>query len=146
MRKVGKPDIYRVDNQDEHYLVIVDNMVSPVVLRVARWPGISCYILVLVGAAGQFLCHQRVSPVIAYQPPDIVVQMNLDLLYQATELTGDNRYADIATTQAERMIQGFIRPDGTTYHVVDYGKDGSSMNGMTHQGELEASSCTVEVG
>lgn len=27
MRRVGEPDIWRTDNQDEHFLVIIDNMV-----------------------------------------------------------------------------------------------------------------------
>lgn len=61
--------------------------------------------------------------------------MNLDLLYLATQLTGDKKYADIATAQAERMTQTHIRPDGTTYHVVDFGRDGSSPQGMTAQGK-----------
>lgn len=29
MVKIGKPDIYRLDNTHEHYLVIVDNLVRP---------------------------------------------------------------------------------------------------------------------
>lgn len=61
--------------------------------------------------------------------------MNLDLMYLATELTGDMKYADIATAQAERMGQTHVRPDGTTYHVVDHGSDGSNPQGMTAQGE-----------
>lgn len=27
MRKVGEPDVWRKDNQDEHFLVIIDNLV-----------------------------------------------------------------------------------------------------------------------
>lgn len=30
MRKVGWPDIWRKDNMQEHFLVIIDNMVSKV--------------------------------------------------------------------------------------------------------------------
>lgn len=60
--------------------------------------------------------------------------MNLDLLYQATELTGDKKYADIATRQAEKMQVGHIRPDSTTFHVVDYGSDGNVKWQGTHQG------------
>lgn len=60
--------------------------------------------------------------------------MNLDLMYLATELTGDAKYATVASTQAETMIRTHIRADGTTYHVVDLGRDGSAPKGMTAQG------------
>lgn len=29
MRKANMPDLWRDDNLDEHYLVIIDNLVSP---------------------------------------------------------------------------------------------------------------------
>ncbi|BEI83675.1 hypothetical protein CcaverHIS002_0402790 [Cutaneotrichosporon cavernicola] len=91
MVRVGEPDVWRLDNQDEHYLVIIDNM------------------------------------------------MNLDLMYLATELTGDPKYAAIATRQAEMMQAAHVRPDGTTYHVVDF-TDGSAHKGYTCQG-YEDESC-----
>lgn len=62
--------------------------------------------------------------------------MNLDLMYLATELTGDAKYAELATHQAAIMQRTHIRPNGTTYHVVDFGSDGSDPKGMTSQGEL----------
>ncbi|ORY35085.1 Six-hairpin glycosidase-like protein [Naematelia encephala] len=88
MRKVGEPDIWRLDNQQEHFLVIIDNMAS----------------------------------------------MNLDLLYMATELTGDTSYADIATQQAHKSLKAHVRPDYTTNHVVDFNRDGTVKKCMTHQG------------
>lgn len=35
MKRVGEPDVWRLDNQDEHFLVIIDTMVRPSPLRVA---------------------------------------------------------------------------------------------------------------
>lgn len=46
--------------------------------------------------------------------------MNLDLLYQATALTSDPKYAAAATSQADITAKTFIRDDCTTYHVVDF--------------------------
>ncbi|WVR03574.1 hypothetical protein IAU60_000566 [Kwoniella sp. DSM 27419] len=63
---------YTEDRKDQHYLVIIDNM------------------------------------------------MNLDLLYEATQLTGDERYAAIATKQAEKSLTSHVRKDYTTYHVVNF--------------------------
>lgn len=62
--------------------------------------------------------------------------MNLDLMYLATEITGDSKFAEIADSQAEHMSRTHVRSNGSTYHVVDYGKDGSDPKGMTAQGEL----------
>lgn len=65
--------------------------------------------------------------------------MNLDLLYLASELTGDAHYATIATRQADKSLTAHIRPDGTTYHVVDFNQDGSVKKSMTHQGYSDES-------
>ena len=44
--------------------------------------------------------------------------MNLSLLYWATEHTGDPRYRLIAQHHADTVMRNFIRPDGTTEHIV----------------------------
>jgi len=62
--------------------------------------------------------------------------MNLDLLYLATELTGDENYTRIANLQAEKSMKTHIRPDGTTFHVVNVDQTtGEVIERMTHQGE-----------
>lgn len=62
--------------------------------------------------------------------------MNLDMLYEATRLTGDQRYADAATRQAETCRHTHVRADFTTYHVVNIDQNtGKILNGMTAQGE-----------
>lgn len=61
--------------------------------------------------------------------------MNLDLMFMASELTGNSQYAAIAEEQAEIMMSSHVRPDYTTYHVVDFNQDGTIKSHMTHQGE-----------
>lgn len=46
--------------------------------------------------------------------------MNLELLYFASKVTGDTRYAKIATTHAETTAKNQLREDYSNYHVVDY--------------------------
>jgi hypothetical protein len=64
--------------------------------------------------------------------------MNLDLLYLATELTGNENYSRIANLQAEKSMKTHIRPDDTTFHVVNVDqKTGEVIERMTHQGKLD---------
>lgn len=44
--------------------------------------------------------------------------MNLSLLYWATEQTGDPRFSLIAQHHADTVIRHFIRPNGTSEHIV----------------------------
>ena len=44
--------------------------------------------------------------------------MNIPLLYQATELTGDPRYKLIAMCHADTSIKHFLREDGSCNHIV----------------------------
>jgi hypothetical protein len=62
-------------------------------------------------------------------------QMNLDFLYEATEMTGGPRYVAAANSQADMTEQTCIRDDGTTYHVVDFDPhSGKVLKRFTHQG------------
>ncbi|KAG2188669.1 hypothetical protein INT44_003808 [Umbelopsis vinacea] len=61
--------------------------------------------------------------------------MNLDLLYSATLLSGDPKYAAIATKHAETTLKYHIRPDNSTYHLIVYDPvTGKRKVGLTHQG------------
>lgn len=44
--------------------------------------------------------------------------MNLPLLYWASEVTGDPRYKLMAMNHADTAMQAFVRPDGSTNHIV----------------------------
>lgn len=46
--------------------------------------------------------------------------MNLELLFAATRLTGDSSYYKVAVSQADKTIDNHFRPDGSSYHVLDY--------------------------
>jgi len=61
--------------------------------------------------------------------------MNLPLLYWATEQTGDPRYSEAATAHAERAAKYIVREDASTYHTyyMDV-KTGEPRFGNTHQG------------
>ncbi|WRT63807.1 uncharacterized protein IL334_000732 [Kwoniella shivajii] len=92
MSNVHDGDKYTLNNMDEHYLVIIDNM------------------------------------------------MNLDMLYEATKLTGDERYAKVATRQAEKSLISHVRKDYTTYHVANFDqKTGLPMELRTAQGYADES-------
>lgn len=65
--------------------------------------------------------------------------MNLDLLFLATRLTGDNKYRDMAITHANTTMQNHFRNDYTSWHVVSYNDDGSVERKQTHQGRNDDS-------
>ncbi|HBB01466.1 MAG: glucuronyl hydrolase [Bacteroidetes bacterium GWD2_45_23] len=61
--------------------------------------------------------------------------MNLELLFEATKLSGDSSFYHIAVTHADNTIRNHYRPDYSTWHVIDYSKsDGSVRHRNTHQG------------
>jgi unsaturated chondroitin disaccharide hydrolase len=57
-------------------------------------------------------------------PNDFVVivdnMMNLELLFWATEITGDSTYYKIAVTHADTTIKNHFRPDNSLYHGINY--------------------------
>lgn len=61
--------------------------------------------------------------------------MNLELLFEATKLSGDSTYYKVAVAHADRTLKEHFREDGSCYHVIDYSlKDGSVRNRHTAQG------------
>jgi len=46
--------------------------------------------------------------------------MNLELLFEATKLSGDSSYYRIALSHATTTMKNHFRPDYSSYHVVDY--------------------------
>lgn len=61
--------------------------------------------------------------------------MNLDLLYEASIISGDNKYSDIATKHAETTLAKHMREDGSSYHLIVYDPvTGDRKVGLTHQG------------
>lgn len=61
--------------------------------------------------------------------------MNLKLLFEATRLSDDPSFREIAVSHADRTLAEQFRSDGSSYHVIDYSmKDGSVRNRHTAQG------------
>ena len=66
--------------------------------------------------------------------------MNLELLFEATRLSGDSIYYQIAVAHADRTLKEHFRPDGSCYHVVDYSiKNGNVRQRQTAQGYADES-------
>ena len=71
-----------------------------------------------------------------WQYPVIIDNMiNLELLFEATKITGDSIYHKIAVNHANKTLKNHFRSDNSVFHVIDY----NPSNGMvrlrnTHQG------------
>jgi uncharacterized protein YyaL (SSP411 family) len=67
--------------------------------------------------------------------------MNLELLFDATEFSGDSTFYYIAVSHADNTMKNHYRPNYSTWHVIDYSKtDGSVRHKNTHQGYADESS------
>lgn len=71
-----------------------------------------------------------------WQYPVIIDNMmNLELLFEATKLTGDSSFYKIAVTHANTTMKNHFRTDYSSYHVIDYDTiTGKVLNKHTHQG------------
>ncbi len=66
--------------------------------------------------------------------------MNLELLFEATKMSGDSSFYKIAVTHANNTLKNHFRTDFSSYHVVDYDvKTGTMRKQQTHQGYSDAS-------
>lgn len=66
--------------------------------------------------------------------------MNLELMFEATRLSGDSSFYKIAVSHADRTLAEHFRPDGSCYHVIDYSiQDGSVRHRQTAQGYADES-------
>lgn len=66
--------------------------------------------------------------------------MNLELLFWASEVTGNQSYYDIAYQHAITTMENHFRPDFSTYHVVDYNiETGQVAQKNQHQGYKDES-------
>jgi unsaturated chondroitin disaccharide hydrolase len=61
--------------------------------------------------------------------------MNLELLFEATKLSGDSCFYKIALSHANTTMKNHFRSDYSSYHVVDYDTlTGNVIKKTTHQG------------
>lgn len=66
--------------------------------------------------------------------------MNLELLFWASKITGDDKYKKIAISHADKTMQNHYRKDMSSYHVVSYKQeDGTVESKGTWQGYSDES-------
>ena len=66
--------------------------------------------------------------------------MNLELLFWASEYSGDKSYYDIAIKHANTTLKNHFRPDHSSYHVINYNsKTGEVKQKKTAQGYADES-------
>lgn len=71
-----------------------------------------------------------------WQYPVIIDNMmNLELLFEASKLSGDNTYKDIAVKHADHDMLHHFRDDFSSHHLIDYDTlSGQPIKKQTHQG------------
>jgi rhamnogalacturonyl hydrolase YesR len=80
------------------------------------------------------------NPAVWQCPVIVDNMMNLELLFWASEQTGDPVYREIAIQHAETTLKNHFRPDFSSYHVVDYDTiSGEVRQKNTHQGSSDES-------
>lgn len=74
-------------------------------------------------------------------PTIIDNMMNLELLFEATKLSGDSSFYNIAVAHANTTMKNHFRNDYSSYHVVDYDtvNAGEIIKKTTHQGYADES-------
>ena len=66
--------------------------------------------------------------------------MNLELLFEATRLSGDSTFYNIAVSHANTTMKNHFRPDYSCYHVIDYDPEtGEVLHKQTAQGYADES-------
>lgn len=66
--------------------------------------------------------------------------MNLELLFKASEISGDPTFKDIAISHADKTLANHFREDASCYHVVDYDPEiGEVLHRCTAQGYADES-------
>lgn len=66
--------------------------------------------------------------------------MNLELLFEATRLTGDSSFYRVAYSHAVHTMKNHFRKDYSSYHVLDYDTaTGAVLQKTTHQGYADES-------
>ena len=76
-----------------------------------------------------------------FYPVIIDNMMNLELLFEASELSGNNKFKEIAITHAQTTLKNHYRDDYSSVHVVDYDTiTGAVKDRATCQGFVDGSS------
>ena len=66
--------------------------------------------------------------------------MNLELLFWASEVSGDKKYFDAAVQHAKTTLKEVVRSDYSSFHVVEFDpENGKVLKKRTHQGYSDSS-------
>lgn len=65
--------------------------------------------------------------------------LNVPLLFYASEISGDEKYKLIATKHLNTAAKNIVRKDGSTFHTFYYNLDGTPNKGKTAQGKSDDS-------
>ncbi|WP_156299349.1 glycoside hydrolase family 88 protein [Streptobacillus canis] len=66
--------------------------------------------------------------------------LNVPLLFWASEVTGDNKYREVATKHLETVSKVIVRENGTTFHTFYFDTEtGNPLKGVTAQGKSDDS-------
>lgn len=65
--------------------------------------------------------------------------LNVPLLFYASEISGDKKYSEIATKHLNTAAKNVVRKDGSTFHTFYYNLDGTPNKGKTAQGKSDDS-------
>jgi unsaturated chondroitin disaccharide hydrolase len=77
-----------------------------------------------------------------HRPMVIDTMMNLELLLWGAANGGPQTWRDMATSHALKTLADMVRPDGSTFHVVDYSTSGAILSRGTFQGYSDSSTWT----
>jgi hypothetical protein len=90
--------------------------------------------------------HSQVGAIRSWDNPDfhypVIIDnlMNLEYLFWATAVSGDSSFYKIAVAHANTDLCYRFRPDGSSYHVLDFDPlTGNLLRRMTHQGYSDSS-------
>ncbi|MGZ3458728.1 MAG: glycoside hydrolase family 88 protein [Archangium sp.] len=72
-------------------------------------------------------------------PVFIDTMMDLELLFWTARNGGDAAWNDMALSHALKTAADLVRPDGSTYHIVDYSPSGTILSRGTFQGYSDTS-------
>jgi unsaturated chondroitin disaccharide hydrolase len=116
-----------------------------------RTTGDAYYKDVLLAAAGSLAT--RFDPTIGaviccdwnpkwHRPVVTDTMVDLELLLWGAANGGPQSWREMATSHALKTLADMVRPDGSTYHVVDYSKSGAVLSRGTFQGYSNSSTWT----
>lgn len=90
--------------------------------------------------------NEKVGAILSWDSSDdsflVIIDnmMNLELLFWASEHSGDKRYKDIAITHANTTMENHFREDNSSYHVINYNVNtGEVKQKRTAQGAADES-------